>query len=775
MNSQQNKPPQCRSTVSVWRMAQVVVIVVTIASVIHIGFIREKSRGVAEVFPDDTSNNGRRRLEQKSNTGRMSSCEENSSPPHILKPSPLVDRAAYSRNDAKRTTPVDGSSSVSVDATVCDLLPAHLSSSRLWNEHVMEWILPGSVQMWMEGNIYSKNTDDESTMKKKKNNAWIVEELLTRFITSTELRQGLRSSPSLRSWGHLLTKLDKALRRRSQQLQKDMKPPPVVMVVLGAQLEDPDNNASGGGTCSLPREIFDHNGANFDISKASKNSDDGGWHCAWPFILQGILNRILSLYHHQSDNVGVDDDVIRIVPVMLEYSNTEFASIVAKYDLWPQSVLEVTHGKPPDIIVNSYSSHDMANLNRTSHVGDSINFQENLRSMQQEFIRNVITSQPCDESSVPAVLYLDDYLGGHGHDDLYSETTLSRIVQRLADWYSNTGMGFVSYASVVRPFVYADTNSGIFWNNNKESVGDKYTPSLIYHGRIAQMIMAWTMAFAMLQYTVDYCSYREVLLDSPELANQPLSYLKDGVAELVSQVIPPRLTLSTSMISISQEWEEERTLQEKRKEQICHQQAEKIEQSPMHGGSKCPLHFWKGHNQDHPVAGGDLNSYKEKIPGWLDNLIDSNQGWNLLARETNDSRDMIWNAQDEQASLTLVVPLTHGPSTASVHLFVKTYSDLVVQSPSRLLVEALESHGQHKRKIVSNTHPSDVTLARHYHLDLWSNHSHGEEMSRSSSRRTTATIKLTQVEKGTVPIEIVAMMVCNDKEVILRSRRSPRT
>ena len=686
----------------------------------------------------------------------IKACEETSSslPPHTMRASPLSDMARYSSSNAKATS-TTGGSAVNVDASICSFLPAHMTASRLWNEHVMEWILPASVQMWIEGNKKSQSSEKDEDGG---NNAWVVDELLLDAITSTELRQGLRSSPSTKAWGHLLTKLSNKI----QEKEPGSNVPPVVMVVFGAQFENPDELSEGA--CQLPREIFRKRNTNTKTSNRS-------WNCTWPVLLEGLMNRILSFGHQDRRSTL---DIIRIIPVMLQDSNTEFATVVAKYDLWPPSVLEATHGNIPSIIVNAYSSHDMINLNRTDHIGDSIDFQESLRSMEQELIRDVVLSQPCDDSSVPILLYLDDYLGGRGHDDLFSETTFSRVVQRLADWYPNTGLGFISYASVVRPFVYADTNLDIFWNYDKKAKNQKSFPSAIYHGRIAHLIMAWTMAYGMLQYTVDFCSYREVLLDSTELAAQPLSYLKPGVPELVAQIVPPKLTLSTSIATISQEWQQERRIQERRKEQICNinnGQSENRRQLLPNAGDICPVHFWQGHNRAQPTIGRDLESYEEKTTAWLDSMIESNQGWRILVGESTDStRDMIWTAHQEQASLILSVPLTHGRLNASVHVFVKTHSDLSVESPSRLLIDVSRSPDgtpQSRETLeISNTHPSDSTLARHYHLNLSTDH--GKLEKNAETNDTKIMMKLTQVTKGDAPIEIVSMMVCNNKEAMLR-------
>ena len=131
--------------------------------------------------------------------------------------------------------------------------------------------------------------------------------------------------------------------------------PPVVMVVMGAQFQDESTNA-----CHVPSELLVVDGSSFHNNNESPKTtttttttttpNTNGWDCTWPMGLHGIVNRILLKddYHASTTTTmllpptnNTNKVMIQVIPILLEHSSTDFATIVARYghhhDNWGDS------------------------------------------------------------------------------------------------------------------------------------------------------------------------------------------------------------------------------------------------------------------------------------------------------------------------------------------------------------------------------------------------------------------------------------------------------
>jgi hypothetical protein len=109
------------------------------------------------------------------------------------------------------------------------------------------------------------------------------------------------------------------------------------------------------------------------------------------------------------------------------------------------------------------------------------------------------------------------------------------VVRRLTDWYQ---IPFVSFGSMIRPRLYQEEGAA---NHHSLVVAAHST------NNNKALSIASLLAFATLQFTIDYCSQEHL-----EVPTSPL--LKPGVQHLVETVVPPALDLDLTLQEVSAKW-----------------------------------------------------------------------------------------------------------------------------------------------------------------------------------------------------------------------------
>jgi hypothetical protein len=357
-----------------------------------------------------------------------------------------------------------------------------------------------------------------------------------------------------------------------------------------------------------------------------------------------------------------------------------------------------------DLIVHAAGSQDNFRLDRKIHTMDSVKYQEHQRRVQQDFIRASLHSQPCGLSSTdgyvhsqPAVVYLDDYLYGQGHESIVADTITARVIHQLIDYYPAAGL--VSYASVVNRLVMADADKNAF-----ATVG---AGGSLNYGKVPHIGVLWTLLFAALEYTVDYCSHVDA--KSHEIVSKDeLPLITPEVLARVATVPPPYLDGNTSLVTVSQQWKQEEKLLWDRRYAVCgrdDQKAKVLRPSCALAVTASGNVNTKAAKNSHAHPLNTLPSFKEAI-GWK--LTDTGT---LRATRTNSQAP--W-------SVEAVVPKNQ--TVDHVQVFVVREDTNKTRSASAPLLQVkaiIGGDGDREYSVeVQATHNSDARVALPVRIDV---------------------------------------------------------
>jgi hypothetical protein len=195
-----------------------------------------------------------------------------------------------------------------------------------------------------------------------------------------------------------------------------------------------------------------------------------GRHCAWATRLESLVNGLAG---------GL---LIKVHNRALGGVNTKIGQAIWEYGTSPDDDFY------PDIVINGHSTND-AGLTTRKGGRDAIS------EMAQSFVRSVMSEKSC--SKRPLLIWLDDYLG-NTVNKIKEITILSQEIQVLASYY---GFSFVSFANVVRDWVYGDTHGTLFspqWYSHAQLSYQAYQPSptglppmLTNNLRLEEVTKAW--------------------------------------------------------------------------------------------------------------------------------------------------------------------------------------------------------------------------------------------------------------------------------------------
>jgi lysophospholipase L1-like esterase len=288
-------------------------------------------------------------------------------------------------------------------------------------------------------------------------------------------------------------------------------PPPIRILVMGGSVTKGVNCLSG-------------------IKGANR------FQCAWPNRLENMINQLFG------------GDLVEVKVVGMGGTNSATGSTILGHDLLPADA------KNPDIIINSYSTNDMHAITMRQAASGNATLRDKVFDMTQDFVREALQPQSCKGVQQPLLLHMDDYLGNEQRE-IWSTTELAQGVSVLANYY---GFASMSYADMVRDWVYGDTREYLFSPSGWYD-GDVFSRE-IHPGAGAHSTMAWAVAYNLLNLATTHCSMesgsiisdteqRELqLLESPEAADIP------GKPLPAPKGLPPRLSKELRLEDVSDLW-----------------------------------------------------------------------------------------------------------------------------------------------------------------------------------------------------------------------------
>lgn len=326
--------------------------------------------------------------------------------------------------------------------------------------------------------------------------------------------------------------------------------------------------------------------------------------CTWSFRVGEFLNALV---------LGVDtpkkerrENVVDVTKVAMGGTNTATGSVIWQYDLIPNEA------KNPDIILNAYSTNDMHILTVLEAQSSNTTLRDRTFEMMQDFVRKILDTNECtttgaegsiDKAIPPLLLHMDDYLGNEQRK-IWETTELSQGVQVLANYYGFVSM---SYADVVREFVYGDTYetwfSSEWWIQHKEAKDLLFDRQI--HPNMGMHISAmWVTAYNLLHLASTYCSIPTLALVQqakntideyePGLWGLPKLDFKfkqpDGKPHPLPRGIPPELTKDLLLEDVTLLWRQQ--AQSSKKSTSC--QVDPTRKGGVTRRVKCPFSWVSG-------------------------------------------------------------------------------------------------------------------------------------------------------------------------------------
>lgn len=202
--------------------------------------------------------------------------------------------------------------------------------------------------------------------------------------------------------------------------------------------------------------------------------------CSWPSRVQSIINTLAG------------GELVSVHNLAIGGTNTRQGRAIVQYEMLPVAA------RNPHILINAYSTNDMHILTMKEADSGNITLRQAIYNMAQDFVRSAL--DPCQDEQ-PLLLWLDDYLGNEQRGILHT-TALSQSIQVLSNYY---GFGFLSYADVVRDWVYSDTHEAIFspggWYKGPGRMRREIHP-----GHCMHMTVAWIVVYNFLHMASTHCS-----------------------------------------------------------------------------------------------------------------------------------------------------------------------------------------------------------------------------------------------------------------------------
>jgi hypothetical protein len=437
--------------------------------------------------------------------------------------------------------------------------------------------------------------------------------------------------------------------------------------------------------------------------------------CAWPNRLENMINQLFG------------GELVEVTAVGMGGTNSATGATILEHDLLPADA------KNPDIIINSYSTNDMHAITMRQAASGNATLRDKLFDMTQDFVRQALRPQSCKGVQQPLLLHMDDYLGNEQRE-IWSTTELSQGVNVLANYY---GFASMSYADMVRDWVYGDTRESLFspqgWYD-----GDVFSRE-IHPGVGAHSTMAWAVAYNLLNLATTHCSMESEsiigateqrklqLLESPEAADIP------GKPLPVPKGLPPRLSRELSLEEVSGLWRES---------------SEELVRSESRSSSgrcqdRCPFSW---------VGGIDLQqSNAQWVEEYFNEHITKSSGWKLAGGEQKIGFVPVDGKHGSELTLNFA-NLTQ--SVRSVTLFtMKSYGER--WKDSRAQVKILNKSRSHQTWNETNA----VELSGFHDKDTSETYTEVIHLSKKVSAGDSLRISTTFLQGGT--FKIMGFAICS--------------
>jgi len=470
-------------------------------------------------------------------------------------------------------------------------------------------------------------------------------------LISPRLPHSVLSVPH--DWSTVSTILDKAI-ARYEHLQDSSKPfaPPIKMVILGGSV-------LVGRNC---RKLMKDLGIQGMLLPNRA--------CTWAYRLQIFLDQLLGI-------PGVFD----ITKLSMGGTNTAVGAHIFEYDLLPESA------RHPDIVLNAYSTNDMHILTILEAETGNQTLRDRVFEITQEFVRVVMQQVPC-QTHQPLLLHIDDYLGNEQRE-IWATTELSQGVSVLAHYY---GFATMSYANVVRQWVYGDTRESWFSPEGWYLKGKKMERE-IHPGMGMHISTTWIVAYNLLNLVTTYCSLEPWLQSLPQ---DSMDYSKSLMADTVPlngyksdvlgkprvppKSLPPLLTPKLSLETISDDWQ---SLDEREQAEM-----EKTDCSKR-GATRCIFSWVSGMSQQH-----DNKTWVEEYFGAKQV---ENKGWKLV----DDGGKLGYSPSAVGDQVTLEFQLSQDIRTVTFFT-LKSYGPKWKNSKLRVTIEGRSGDGKEWKELTSD-------------------------------------------------------------------------
>ncbi len=386
--------------------------------------------------------------------------------------------------------------------------------------------------------------------------------------------------------------------------------------------------------------------------------------CNWSSRLGHFLNNLI---------LGEDEkrveNLVEITKVAMGGTNTATGSVIWQYDLVPEEA------RNPDIVINSYSTNDMHILTILEAQSSNTTLRDKTFDMIQHYVRQVLGSRNCasgsDELIPPLLLHVDDYLGNEQFK-IWDTTELTQGVQVLANYY---GFVSVSYADVIREFVYGDTYerwfSAEWWVGGGKTYKRQIHPGMGMH--ISQI---WVTAYNFLHLASSYCSMPTGVIDDLGKNNinkyqaglWGLPELKMDFKEVKGKPksrpngLPPELTKELLLEDITSLWKTQS------EEEQLNQPASKCKTGDASSAAmvKCPFSWVSGLSLQQNDVKWVREYFEKQSSTW--------EGWELSNDEKIGFVPSTKNADDNKARMVLDFAFSQKIQSITI-FFMKSYGE----------------------------------------------------------------------------------------------------
>ena len=211
---------------------------------------------------------------------------------------------------------------------------------------------------------------------------------------------------------------------------------------------------------------------------------------AWPKMWEKLLNRALPLEKEENviTTTQTDNAWVELSNVAGGGLASEGGALALRHNLWPNR-----WGRAgPDIVLGAHAVNDYIYYGRRDEY-----IAKNITKVNiEDFVQSANGIRPCyNQTSLPAVLLLDDYIGvnniGRRYvDDVrnnpYTITMYHRLVAQLSGWYQT---GAISYANAFR-HILLNAHPPVNENGDNPFTQHKMTvhPGFLFHSTMPVLL-----------------------------------------------------------------------------------------------------------------------------------------------------------------------------------------------------------------------------------------------------------------------------------------------